>query len=117
MQVNQAAEPLYIVKPFTGGGVASPVLDASADRGASSPPASDAPGNRVGPLEPYNPDVSYRVLQAADAFWRPSNQMKVDNTDLGKQLEAETVGARFWRLEPGQASTSTATRATRSSTS
>jgi uncharacterized cupin superfamily protein len=49
--------------------------------------------------------VSHRVLRAADAFWRPSNQMKVENTDLGKQLEATQLGARFWRLEPGQAST------------
>ena len=31
--------------------------------------------------------------------------MKVENTDLAKQLEAETVGARLWRLRPGQAST------------
>jgi quercetin dioxygenase-like cupin family protein len=31
--------------------------------------------------------------------------MKVDNTDLAAQLEAETVGARLWRLHPGQAST------------
>jgi quercetin dioxygenase-like cupin family protein len=31
--------------------------------------------------------------------------MKVDNTDLAKQLEAETLGARLWRLRPGQAST------------
>jgi mannose-6-phosphate isomerase-like protein (cupin superfamily) len=31
--------------------------------------------------------------------------MKVENTDLAKQLEAETLGARFWRLRPGQAST------------
>ena len=47
----------------------------------------------------------YTVLDAADAFWRPSNQMGVENTDLGKQLGAETLGARLWRLEPGQAST------------
>jgi mannose-6-phosphate isomerase-like protein (cupin superfamily) len=47
----------------------------------------------------------YRVLNAKEAFWRPSNQMKVENTDLGKQLEAQTLGARFWRLRPGQAST------------
>jgi mannose-6-phosphate isomerase-like protein (cupin superfamily) len=47
----------------------------------------------------------YRVLNAGDAFWRPSNQMKVENTDLAKQLDAETLGARFWRLHPGQAST------------
>ena len=31
--------------------------------------------------------------------------MKVENTDLAKQLEAGTLGARFWRLHPGQAST------------
>jgi mannose-6-phosphate isomerase-like protein (cupin superfamily) len=31
--------------------------------------------------------------------------MKVENTDLAKQLEAETFGARLWRLRPGQAST------------
>jgi uncharacterized cupin superfamily protein len=49
--------------------------------------------------------VAYRVLNASDAHWRPSNQMKVENTDLAKQLEAETLGARFWRLRPGQAST------------
>ncbi len=49
--------------------------------------------------------MSYNVLAAADAFWRPSNQMGVLNTDLGRQLGAETLGARLWRLRPGQAST------------
>ena len=49
--------------------------------------------------------MAYRVLTAADAFWRPSNQMKVENTDLGKQLEASALGARMWRLAPGRAST------------
>jgi quercetin dioxygenase-like cupin family protein len=49
--------------------------------------------------------MGYRVLHAADAFWRPSNQMQVLNTDLAKQLEASTLGARLWRLHPGQAST------------
>jgi uncharacterized cupin superfamily protein len=49
--------------------------------------------------------MGYRVLSAADAFWRRSNQMKTLNTDLGKQLEASALGARMWRLEPGQAST------------
>lgn len=44
----------------------------------------------------------YRVLAAADAFWRPSNATGVANTDLGAQLEAETLGARLWRLAPGQ---------------
>ena len=49
--------------------------------------------------------MRHRVLPAADAFWRPSNQMGVENTDLAKQLEASTLGARLWRLAPGQAST------------
>jgi uncharacterized cupin superfamily protein len=49
--------------------------------------------------------VAYRQLAAADAFWRPSNQMGIENTDLGKQLEASSLGARLWRLHPGQAST------------
>lgn len=31
--------------------------------------------------------------------------MSVMNTDLAKQLEATTLGARLWRLAPGQAST------------
>jgi uncharacterized cupin superfamily protein len=47
----------------------------------------------------------YAVLEASDAFWRPSNQMGVPNTDLAKQLGADTLGARLWRLAPGQAST------------
>ena len=33
------------------------------------------------------------------------NCMGVLNTDLAGQLEAESLGARLWRLEPGQAST------------
>jgi mannose-6-phosphate isomerase-like protein (cupin superfamily) len=49
--------------------------------------------------------MAHRLLRSADAFWRPSNQMGIDNTDLAKQLEAETLGARLWRLRPGQAST------------
>jgi uncharacterized cupin superfamily protein len=49
--------------------------------------------------------MAFRLLPAADAFWRASNQMGVQNTDLGKQLEATRLGARLWRLTPGQAST------------
>ena len=49
--------------------------------------------------------TGFRVLDAGDAFWRPSNQMGVQNTDLAKQLEIATLGARLWRLRPGQAST------------
>jgi quercetin dioxygenase-like cupin family protein len=49
--------------------------------------------------------MAYRLLRSGDAFWRPSNQMRVENTDLGRQLEASALGARLWRLAPGQAST------------
>jgi uncharacterized cupin superfamily protein len=49
--------------------------------------------------------MAYRVLKAADSFWRRSNQMQTPNTDLGGQLEAAALGARMWRLEPGKAST------------
>ncbi len=31
--------------------------------------------------------------------------MGVENTDLARQLESERLGARLWRLAPGQAST------------
>ena len=31
--------------------------------------------------------------------------MRVDNTDLGRQLEVGNLGMRLWRLRPGQAST------------
>ena len=46
--------------------------------------------------------TGYRVLPAADAFWRPSNATKVPNTDLARQLEIDVLGARMWRLGPGQ---------------
>src|SRR3954447_17135328 len=49
--------------------------------------------------------MAYRKLSASEAFWRPSNQMGIENTDLGGQLEAKQLGARLWRLKPGQAST------------
>ena len=46
--------------------------------------------------------TGYRVLHAGDMFWRPSNATGVLNTDLAKQLEADALGARLWRLRPGQ---------------
>jgi quercetin dioxygenase-like cupin family protein len=49
--------------------------------------------------------MAHRLLRAEDAFWRESNQMRVLNTDLAKQLEAGGLGARLWRLRPGEAST------------
>ncbi len=55
--------------------------------------------------EPPTDDPGYRLLAAADAHWRPSNLMGVLNTDLALQLGSRTLGARLWRLRPGQAST------------
>jgi quercetin dioxygenase-like cupin family protein len=49
--------------------------------------------------------MNFRLLRTGDAHWRESNQMRVLNTDLAKQLEATSLGARLWRLRPGQAST------------
>ena len=49
--------------------------------------------------------MAYRLLTADEKHWHPSNQMGVLNTDVAKQLDAETLGARLWRLTPGQAST------------
>ena len=49
--------------------------------------------------------MSYRVLNAADAAWRPSNPMHVQNTDLARQLGTEQFGARLWRFAPGESGT------------
>jgi quercetin dioxygenase-like cupin family protein len=49
--------------------------------------------------------MTHRILHAGEAFWRPSNQMGILNTDVAKQLGAGPFGARLWRLAPGQAST------------
>jgi uncharacterized cupin superfamily protein len=49
--------------------------------------------------------VNARVITGDEAVWRPSNLMGVENTDLATRLGATTLGARFWRLRPGQAST------------
>jgi len=49
--------------------------------------------------------MSYRIPTTDEAHWRPSNQMGIANTNLGDQLEAQSLGARLWRLAPGQAST------------
>lgn len=46
--------------------------------------------------------MAYSVLKASEAFWRPSNQTEVENTNLAEQLGAATMGARLWRLRPGQ---------------
>jgi uncharacterized cupin superfamily protein len=49
--------------------------------------------------------MRHRVLLADDAFWRPSNMLGLLNTDLARQLGSEALGARLWRLQPGEWST------------
>lgn len=49
--------------------------------------------------------MGYRMLPADTALWRPSNLMGVENCDLAGQLAAPGLGARLWRLHPGQANT------------
>lgn len=50
-------------------------------------------------------EKGYTLLLPDDAFWRPSNMMKIPNTDLARQLGSEKVGARLWRLPPFSANT------------
>src|SRR3712207_4295899 len=59
----------------------------------------------TGPDDLSDARAGYRLLRAEEAFWRPSNLMGVANTDLASQLGAGGLGARLWRLKPGQAST------------
>lgn len=49
--------------------------------------------------------MGYRLISAAEAQWRPSNAMKVINSDVAGALELTALSARFWRLAPGQANT------------
>jgi hypothetical protein len=41
-----------------------------------------------------------RVLHAGDAHWRPSNQMGVLNTDVGKQLGGDRFAAETCMANP-----------------
>lgn len=68
-------------------------------------PATVCASPRQEPAPSRDEMGDHAVLRAGEAFWRESNQMKVLNTDLGAQLELEKLGARLWRLRPGQAST------------
>ena len=67
-------------------------------------PPGRAPGDRA--------DRAQRLSVGATACWTPATpsggrrtRCGVQNTDLAKQLGATSLGARLWRLEPGQAST------------
>ena len=47
--------------------------------------------------------MSFRVLRAEDAFWRPSNSTQVANTDLARQL-GSSVSLNTWRRSRGSTS-------------
>lgn len=50
--------------------------------------------------------AGWRHVAATEAYWRPSNQMQVLNTNMSEQLGVgDALGMRMWRLAPGQAST------------
>ena len=49
--------------------------------------------------------MGHRILTAERAAWQPSRLMGVDNCDLAGQLAAPGLGARLWRMRPGQANT------------
>ena len=49
--------------------------------------------------------MGHRILRAETALWQPSRLMGVENCDLSGQLDAPGLGARLWRLRPGQANT------------
>ncbi|MCB0881756.1 MAG: cupin domain-containing protein [Thermoleophilia bacterium] len=49
--------------------------------------------------------MAHRVTRPDDTAWRLSNQMRTENANVGAQLGATTLGARFWRLHPGETST------------
>jgi uncharacterized cupin superfamily protein len=47
--------------------------------------------------------MGHRLLSADTALWQPSRLMGVENCDLAGQLATPGLGARLWRLRPGQA--------------
>jgi uncharacterized cupin superfamily protein len=49
------------------------------------------------------PGMGHRILRAETAPWQPSKLMGVENCDLAGQLATPGLGARLWRLAPGQA--------------
>jgi len=61
--------------------------------------------------------VAFRVLRASEAHWRPSNQMRVQNNDLAKQLGALGAGREIVALAPARPPLSIVIASRKSSTS
>src|SRR4051812_13902717 len=51
------------------------------------------------------PIEGYFVIQPNDLTWRPSNMMKIPNTDFLERTQSEILSARLWRLPPKSANT------------
>jgi mannose-6-phosphate isomerase-like protein (cupin superfamily) len=47
----------------------------------------------------------YHVIKPEDLHWRPSNLMKIPNSDYLERTGSENLGARLWRLPPKSANT------------
>ncbi len=47
----------------------------------------------------------YHLIEPEDLFWRPSNLMRISNTDFLERTESENLGARLWQLPPRSAYT------------
>ena len=52
-----------------------------------------------------NPTGGYFLIRPEDLHWRPSNLMKIPNTDYLERTGSENLGARLWRLPPNSANT------------
>ena len=48
---------------------------------------------------------SYQLIKPENLHWRPSNLMKIPNTDYLERTGTENLGARLWRLPPKSANT------------
>src|SRR6185503_15970860 len=72
-------------------------------------PASEVGLRQPGPGSAMNQDSGsrppYSLLPPQDQQWRPSNMMKIPNTNLAETLGSEKLGARLWRLPPFSANT------------
>jgi mannose-6-phosphate isomerase-like protein (cupin superfamily) len=51
------------------------------------------------------PVEGYFLIKPEELHWRPSNLMRIPNTDFLERTGSENLAARLWRLPPKSAST------------
>jgi mannose-6-phosphate isomerase-like protein (cupin superfamily) len=51
------------------------------------------------------PVEGYFLIKPEDLHWRPSNLMRIPNTDFLERTGSENLAARLWRLPPKSANT------------